>query len=274
MSAPAHTTSAPPRSRAQQVAAYAATAAAGTILLFHFAVIFLYLTPTNPIKLRLWTEIHTYVHPLFAQNWKLFAPEPIAENQIVMVRARTRDRATGELGHSAWLDITSPVMTQIHRHRIGPMSKLARPFSGIIETMNFADPVAQSARQHAAMKVGAAFDQATVDARRRAARGDTAAQRQLRTISRELAGKMDTVMRLSDGELAQQKAGREMLYRLASAYAVKAVGPDAEVSEINVRLAREEFPRFSHRRVPDAKSRIGYSAPLGWERVRTDVTLP
>jgi hypothetical protein len=80
----------------------------------------LYLTPPNPVKARWLPVITLLAHPLFAQNWHLFAPNPIRTNHVLSVRCRTRGGSTG------WLDLTQPLLNRHHRSRTSPMSRMLR----------------------------------------------------------------------------------------------------------------------------------------------------
>jgi len=80
----------------------------------------LYLTPPNPVKARLFRTIVRLAHPLFAQNWHLFAPDPVRVNHVLTVRCRTEE------GVTAWRDVTQPMLERHHRNRTSPMSRLLR----------------------------------------------------------------------------------------------------------------------------------------------------
>lgn len=80
----------------------------------------LYLTPPNPIKARFFPTIVRLIHPLFVQNWHLFAPDPVRVNQVLTVRCRL------EHGVTAWHDVTQPMLERHHRDRTSPMSRLLR----------------------------------------------------------------------------------------------------------------------------------------------------
>lgn len=81
---------------------------------------FLYLTPPNPVKARWLPVITAFAHPLFAQNWHLFAPDPVRTNFVLSVRCRTT------AGVSPWRDVTQPMLARHHRGRTSPMSRLLR----------------------------------------------------------------------------------------------------------------------------------------------------
>jgi hypothetical protein len=261
------------RSR-QHPAAVIATLLLLLALTFHFFVTWLYLTPTNPVKIVLWRDIHAYMHPLFAQNWQLFAPTPVADNQMMLVQARLRDRATGAVTISKWVDVTTPVMQQIHEHRVGPMSKLARPFSGVFQTVTYGDPVLGQVRARMTEAVLGAYETARLEERRRGLTGKAAdsASARARVLLPQLRAVLDSVRAPTPDERMQRRLGREMLYRLASAFAKKAF-PEHEVLAVNARYVRQEFPRFSGRKLAANRGTVQHGRPFGWEPVRA-VTLP
>jgi hypothetical protein len=80
----------------------------------------LYLTPPNPVKAQWLPVILRLAHPLFAQNWHLFAPNPIRTNYVLSVRCRTHT------GSSPWVDATQPLLARHHRDRTSPMGRLLR----------------------------------------------------------------------------------------------------------------------------------------------------
>lgn len=80
----------------------------------------LYLTPPNPVKAQWLPVVFRLAHPLFAQNWHLFAPNPIRTNYVLSVRCRTQTVT------SPWIDATQPLLARHHRNRTSPMSRILR----------------------------------------------------------------------------------------------------------------------------------------------------
>jgi Family of unknown function (DUF5819) len=82
---------------------------AGTVLAVlavvgaHLSATFFYNAPTNPISQRYAKQIQWWMDPLFTQNWRLFAPNPISENVRVQARASLAPdgRVTG------WIDLSA-----------------------------------------------------------------------------------------------------------------------------------------------------------------------
>lgn len=102
------------------IAAWAAVAVATALSTTYVATTFLYLSPPNPLALRLWPIILKIEHPFFAQNWHLFAPNPIRTNLVLAVRCRVGDRV------SPWRDPFAPLLARHHVNRITPMGKVIR----------------------------------------------------------------------------------------------------------------------------------------------------
>jgi len=98
----------------------AALAVCGTAFLAYVANTVLYLTPPNPLKMQLLPVISAIQHPLFAQNWHLFAPNPIRRDFVLTVRCRV-GAAVGP-----WHDITAPLVAAHQRTRSSPWGRLLR----------------------------------------------------------------------------------------------------------------------------------------------------
>lgn len=69
----------------------------------HLSATFFYNAPTNPVSQRYVTQIDWWMNPLFSQNWRLFAPNPISEN--VSVQARASLAPDGLI--TGWFDLTA-----------------------------------------------------------------------------------------------------------------------------------------------------------------------
>lgn len=77
--------------------------AVGALAAVHLAATFLYNAPANPVSQRYAGQVDDWMNPLFQQNWRLFAPNPISENVAVQVRASlTPDGRT-----TAWFDLSA-----------------------------------------------------------------------------------------------------------------------------------------------------------------------
>ncbi|MGW1601974.1 DUF5819 family protein [Streptomyces eurythermus] len=81
----------------------------------HLAVVFLAIAPPNHLSQRHATGISRYLGPEFAQQWKLFAPNPSTANTHVHARAQVR-MPDGTLSTTRWLDLTAKDETRIAHH--------------------------------------------------------------------------------------------------------------------------------------------------------------
>lgn len=93
----------------------------GSLAALYVANTFLYLTPPNPVKLALIPVIYALEQPYFAQNWHLFAPNPIKSNFVLAVRCRLSEGAL-----TPWHDPVTPLLAAHHRNRLSPMGKVLR----------------------------------------------------------------------------------------------------------------------------------------------------
>jgi Family of unknown function (DUF5819) len=93
-----------PLTRRWSRALVAGTAAAVVAVLGgHLAATFLYNAPANPVSQHYAKQIQWWMEPLFDQNWRLFAPNPISEN--VTVQARASLSADGAV--TGWFDLSA-----------------------------------------------------------------------------------------------------------------------------------------------------------------------
>ena len=60
----------------------------------------------------------TYLNPFFAQNWRLFAPNPVAEDRSVLFQG-SYVAADGTTKQTAWVDWTAVELDLIHHRLIG-----------------------------------------------------------------------------------------------------------------------------------------------------------
>src|SRR5882757_2959499 len=85
----------------------AATVGAVTVgALFHLAMVFLHVAPSNTLSREHATLVNDYIYPEFEQNWKLFAPDPLQQNIHVQARAEVR-KPDGSLETTGWVDMTA-----------------------------------------------------------------------------------------------------------------------------------------------------------------------
>lgn len=84
------------------VAAVAVTVA----VLVHAGMVFFHVAPKNAVSAQHKSTIDTYMFPELAQNWGVFAPNPLFDNTRVMARAEVRT-ADGKQAATAWVDMTA-----------------------------------------------------------------------------------------------------------------------------------------------------------------------
>lgn len=76
------------------------------------------------------------MNPLFTQNWKLFAPNPVSKNNTFFVRSKFSD---GE--ETDWIDITSHMIDQNFKNRFSPYNRLVRIQRGVFNSLFDKDDV-------------------------------------------------------------------------------------------------------------------------------------
>ncbi|KOR88905.1 hypothetical protein AM231_06820 [Paenibacillus solani] len=113
------------------------------IFISHFFLIFLYLSPANPVKAAMNPVIHQYTQDLWAQNWSLFAPEPLHNNTALLVKCK--DDASKE---SQWYNINAGMLDSLHNEPLGPFVRLSRMhLTAIRYYQGFSDPTSELFRQ-------------------------------------------------------------------------------------------------------------------------------
>jgi hypothetical protein len=96
------------------------------LLGFHFGMTALYLAPPNPVKQAWFEPMMKYMDPLFMQNWKLFAPNPVSQHQNICVKAKWKDPETGQIKETPWRDVSWPLIAHIQRDRFSNDGRLYR----------------------------------------------------------------------------------------------------------------------------------------------------
>lgn len=60
----------------------------------------------------------TYLSPMFAQNWRLFAPNPVADDRTIEFQGSYRD-ADGTIKETEWVDWTEVELDLVHHRLVG-----------------------------------------------------------------------------------------------------------------------------------------------------------
>ncbi len=107
------------------------------ILGIHFLIISAYHMPDNPIKHQYKKQINAYINPFFTQEWKLFAPNPIASNMSILYRfLNYKDGLISD--DTGWLDPSIPFIEERRDKFWSPSQRVLKYFSSsymnIIET--------------------------------------------------------------------------------------------------------------------------------------------
>jgi hypothetical protein len=216
--------------RSQRLAVVLASIVIAAALFFHFAMTALYNTPFNPVKKDFDDVIGTYMNPHFAQDWHLFAPNPIDVDSGILVRSKIQ--AEHGLQVTQWVDITTPHITKIHRQRAWPARVDRLPTGVKAQVESWSDPILQELREKNADKLRGESNKKTVE---------------------------DPP--LTAGEKEAYENAIRYAQALATAEARRRWG--SRVQDVQVRIVSNEFPRFSQRHVREAKGKVSYY-DLAW----------
>ncbi|MBL1092969.1 DUF5819 family protein [Streptomyces sp. NPDC021749] len=221
--------------RTRRRALLAVGAAVPLALSFHFGMTALYEMPFNPVKEKYGEEITSYIFPYFVQDWHLFAPDPIAKDRGVLVRAKKR-QPDGSTATTQWTDVTSPVLQQLYGERFWP-SREIRVATGLPQLLeSWRDPELEKLRNK-----------------------NQVSDRPGKGVKTGKKEKEDPP--LSEGEKDSRDEAIRFAQSFASTQASKLWGPDVEY--VQVRIVTNEFPRFSQRYARDAKGKVSYY-DLAW----------
>ncbi|MET9662425.1 DUF5819 family protein [Streptomyces sp. NPDC006510] len=97
-------------------------------------------TPLTPVKVKYYDQVNAAMQPYLAQNWMLFAPNPISEDRGILARARCADGTVTE-----FYDVTRPYVKEVQNDRFFP-SRVNRLVSGTITQLDNGDPLLQRLR--------------------------------------------------------------------------------------------------------------------------------
>ena len=76
------------------------------VTLVHVVLVFLYVAPSNAISKAYNQQVNGWVRPMFAQNWRLFAPDPQSVNRQISARVGyIAPNGTKQVSH--WIDVSS-----------------------------------------------------------------------------------------------------------------------------------------------------------------------
>jgi hypothetical protein len=104
----------------------------------HFALTIAYVTPVNPLRIELQPLLEATIGTFFAQNWRLFAPEPLTSNFALLVRPLSepdfQTSVSEGLPSDGWYDLSTPLWARFQGNRLlGAYDRVMRPASnGVI----------------------------------------------------------------------------------------------------------------------------------------------
>jgi hypothetical protein len=199
------------------------------MLALHFGMTMAFLTPLNPVKVRLNAVIEGYINPFFQQRWTLFAPDIEAKTRYVLVACRGED-AQGVLQEQPWVNITLPLHELKQRYRLTAADRLDRAQSvGIGQLLPSEDEVTRKLL---------------------AKPEDTERYRQ-------------AVAAVERRREYQKQLGSRLLRRVAST-ACASLYPSLRMREVRVRVATITAPPFSQRMNSEAPGDTNYME-LAWQ---------
>lgn len=198
------------------------------VLCLHFGMTLVYLMPLNPIALRIAPVVQRYMVPWFAQDWHLFAPNPINETRMLLVSCRLR-QTNGTTVETAWVDVSTPLWDAQARQRFSAAAWLGRIQSHAVELYFDPSELLIALERHR-----------TVD--------DSAVN--------HLADTIRSVQSM------RRALATRVLARLGAAYCDRWYGAGQTVAT-RVGLLVLRFPRFSQRQLPDSDGQLRFY-PFAW----------
>jgi len=114
----------------------AVRAAALLWLVTHFTLTVAYVMPINPIKIRHMRLLDMTIGTYFQQNWSLFAPNPLSNDQALIARCLSAEEGAaageGRLPVNGWHDLSTPFWARFQQNRFSAYDRLVRPQSNAI----------------------------------------------------------------------------------------------------------------------------------------------
>ncbi|WP_326686266.1 MULTISPECIES: DUF5819 family protein [unclassified Streptomyces] len=111
------------------------------LLGIHFTFAALSQAPLSPAKVRYHETVSAYLEPYFAQNWMLFAPDPLTEDRGILTRAKCAD---GKV--TSFYDVTTPYLKEEQGSLLFP-SRMSRLVTTGLERFNDSDALVDRVRK-------------------------------------------------------------------------------------------------------------------------------
>jgi hypothetical protein len=194
------------------------------LFMFHFTMLIMAVGPNNPVSVKYREEIAEYTHPLFFQNWNLFAPEPIENTQQVLIKYENEKGKKSD-----WQNISQPIFDSNQSNPISAMNRTARIPSGIFLGIYKPDNLITTYQQKAQ-------------------------ERDQDQDIEEIAN--------NDAILEQKEQQVDLLYRFAYS-SIPLITNHQEVSSVKVRFLNEEPVPYSERNNENFQNEKTY-IDFGW----------
>ncbi len=118
------------------------------VALFQLVAVTMAAIPTNRYSDAV-APYSTYLSPMFTQNWRLFAPNPIAEDRNVLFQGSYKT-ASGTAKRTPWVDWTAVELDLVHHKLVGGRAgyitnKLFTPLGSVYSDLDSAQRTAAAA---------------------------------------------------------------------------------------------------------------------------------
>ncbi|MCP3774921.1 DUF5819 family protein [Paenibacillus sp. MZ04-78.2] len=207
----------------------------------HFLIILLTVGPSNPISMTIRPFLITYSSVFFAQNWHLFAPEPISRNSYVYMQVKKENEIDNN--EERWIDITNPVIHKNNENPLTPYNRIVRIVEGMVT-----DYYGQHQDEYI-FKYKTALEK----------------EKNADQIEQDEIAKI-----IKEEEKSKNKKGEERLYRYASSYA-KAAYPNERIEAVRIRVMIYDTIPFSKRNEADIEPKKMDDVVLEWKKINDDV---
>jgi hypothetical protein len=194
-------------------------------LAIHFVMVAVYVSPLNPLKLRLIPVVYGYIQPMFDQRWELFAPEPHVDTRMLLVSCRMTD-AQGNAAETPWTDMTAAFRMLKYKYRLTPADRIDRA-------------------QHSAIHM--IFD-----------KPDPLVEKLLEHPNESSPEYQKAIKLIEEQRKAKKEVGQRLLARTASSECDR-LYKEGQVREVRVRMAVRKSPPFSQRDLPDEAGEVSFS---------------
>jgi hypothetical protein len=110
------------------------------LVIGHFGLVALTIAAPGLVPSAVQPAVAAYFTPVFAQDWRLFAPRPDVNDYSVY--ARGASRVEGRLETTPWLDLMEPLVVDVQANRLSPAGvRLEVVHKAAIFTMRAAGPL-------------------------------------------------------------------------------------------------------------------------------------